>query len=181
MKNIEGPNKNPTTYWILDGCGTRVFILLVALSLPLMFVGCSKNKKEEVAEVIRDNKPLILNVVTLGSEKGIQAAFKKWAEKDEAAANEAALLIASDFEANVIPYLEGNADFKTQDQVNTFLESSVSDKLPDEAKLAIESAFAVLDLYLVVPEANTLKEDYLDYIKAFCKGVKSGCDKFLKK
>jgi preprotein translocase subunit SecF len=159
----------------------KIFVLLVALSMPFTFLGCSKNKKEEVAEVIRDNKPLILSIVTLGSEKGIQVAFKKWAEKDEAAANEAAILISSDFEANVIPYLDGDADFKTQDQVNTFLESSVSDKLPDEAKLAIESAFAVLDLYLVVPEAGTLKADYLDYIKAFAKGVKSGCDKFLKK
>ena len=156
-------------------------ILTLVLCLPFLITGCSKNKKEEVAEVIRDNKPLILNVVTLGADKGVQAGLKKWAEKDEAAAEEAAILLASDFENNVIPYLEGNVEFKTQDQINVFLESSLSDKLPDEAKLALESAFAVLDLYLVVPEAGTLKADYLDYLKAFVKGVKSGCDKHLKK
>lgn len=151
-------------------------ILAVLLSLPLVFTGCSKDTKTKVTEVIKDNKPILLQVVTLGAKKGVELGFSKWAVKDAKAAKEAATLLASDLNDNIIPYLNGKAAFSSQAEIDTFLQSSVTGKLPAEAKDAIEATFAVLDLYVAVPDASNLKADYLDYVKAFANGLKDGAN-----
>ena len=153
---------------------------VLGLVLVLVLGGCAKNNKIDVGEIIRDNKPIVMTVVQVGSTKGVEAAFKKWAEKDPIAAKEAATALSKDFTLNVLPYLDGKADFKTQDEIDTFLNSSVVDKFPDEVKELISNSFLVLDLYIKVPDANTLKPEYLDYLRSFIVGVRNGCDKFLE-
>lgn len=156
------------------------YFLVLILSISLVtLTGCKKPTKEDVGTILRDNKPLILAGIQIGSDKLLRKGLQDWEQKDPDSANEAATLLLESLDSEIIPFLNGQTEFTSRAQIDILFQASLLDNAPDEIKNAISAAFAVVDFYLKVPGADTLPKDSLDYIKAFCNGLHDACDKFL--
>lgn len=154
---------------------------LVCLFLAFGSAGCSGINKEKLGEYYIDNKPLFLAGIQVAANKGTEKGLKAWAKKAPDAANEAATALIENITVEILPFLEGTGEFKTRNEIEAVLDSSVFDKFPDETKEFILAAFNLLDTYLPVPDATEkLKPEQVEYLKMFVMGVRDGCTKFLK-
>lgn len=155
-------------------------VIMFALCVALVSVsGCSKPTSTQVADVINNNKPLILRTLQAAGTQGAKLGLAKWAEKKPEAAKEAATALSKNIDEKILPYLNGG-NLGASDQVSALIDSSLFVNVPDEVKLAVQAAAAVLDIYLPIPGANTgLDADQVDYLKAFMTGLRNGCDSFL--
>jgi hypothetical protein len=150
---------------------------IVLAGMVVAIPGCSE---ADVAAAIKKNKPLILQTVQIASSRGSQEGLKAWAKKKPEAAKEAADALAKNLD-DILAYLNGGT-LGSSEAVDTFINSSLFNNVPDEVKTAVLAASAVLDLYLPVPSADTaLNQDQLDYIKAFVTGLKQGVTAFNSK
>lgn len=137
--------------------------------------GCGGQKPGEILE---ENKPLVLKTIALAAKQGSYQGLKAWEKKKPEAAMEAATALAKNIDEELLPYLNGG-DLGSSAEISELLDSSLFKNVPDEVKITIQAAAAVLDLYLPIPAAETyLKEDHLGYLKAFLGGLKEGCQKF---
>lgn len=153
---------------VLSGCSTTS-------NLP---PDTSISTPEKINDYIRKNKSTIIKTIGNVTPLGVNQGFKQWAKKNSAAATEAATALSNNIETQLVPYFDGDK-MMTSGQVQDLLETSLFNKVPDEAKLALVTAFAVLDYYLPVPDSATyLTKDQKDIIIAFLNGVKKGCDNF---
>jgi len=130
-------------------------------------------------EWIAKNKTSIIDVVKMGAELGTEKGLKAWAKKNPAGAKEASLALTQNINEQLLPYFKDGTKMLTAAEVKQFMASSLFNKVPDEVKLAIIAASAVLDFYLPVPSSTScLTQDQRDIICAFLEGVRNGCDDF---
>jgi hypothetical protein len=149
-------------------------VAILAGGALMLTPGCDSST---VTQTIENNKPAILNLITLGASRGSQEGLKAWAAKNPAAAQEAATALSGNLD-NFLAYLNGGTIGSSQ-EVDDLMNSSLFTNVPDEVKTAVLAASAVLDLYLPVPSATTsLSADQLDYLKAFVTGLKQGVGNF---
>jgi hypothetical protein len=142
-----------------------VVAFLMCFALLLGMTGCTSSPKSPDQPVVKKLKidPDLLSAVTLGTKAATKYAFKKWTEKDPAAAAECAQRLKKNLEADIIPYFSGKIDLKTSAEVQAFLQASLFDTLPEPVKSAVIAAFGVLDYYLPIPDAKTyLNKDQQD-------------------
>jgi len=128
---------------------------------------------------IAKNKATITQIVNMAAELGTSKGLKAWAKKNPAGAKEAALALAKNISEQILPYFKDSSKLMTAAEVQQLLASSLFKNVPDEVKLAIIAASAVLDYYLPVPGSGTyLTQDQRDIVCAFFEGVRTGCDDF---
>jgi hypothetical protein len=140
---------------------------LMLVCLPLLLFGCKKPTPEQIEAAI-----------SIVAYNGTYQGLKYWAKTNPAGATEAATALSRNLNDEIIPYLNG-ASLKTSAEINEFISSSLFKNVPDQIKSAIVAAAAILDMYLPIPSASTLKPEQLMYLKAFMVNVKKGSDKFL--
>jgi hypothetical protein len=151
-----------------------VLLMAAACCMTVNMTGCGDGN---AADLIKKNKEKILVILEKAAQAGSEFGLKKWAEKDPAAAKEAAAALAKNLKEEILPYLNGE-DLHTSAEVNEFINSSLFKKVPSEVKAAIVTAAAVLDLYLPIPGSDKLTEDQRDYLKAFLGGIQKAAAKF---
>jgi len=128
---------------------------------------------------IAKNKATITEIVRMAAELGTDKGLKAWAKKHPAEAKEAALSLSKNISEQILPYFKDGSKLTTAAEVKQLLASSLFNKVPDEVKLAIIAASAVLDYYLPVPDSGSyLTQDQKDIVCAFVEGVRAGCDDF---
>jgi hypothetical protein len=154
-------------------------------ALLLLATGCNTDlggPPSDPAKVnawIAKNKATITQIVNMAAELGTSKGLKAWAKKNPAGAKEAALALAKNISDQILPYFKDQTKLMTAAEVQQLLSSTVFKNVPDEVKLAIIAASAVLDFYLPVPSSGTyLTQDQRDIVCAFFEGVRTGCDDF---
>jgi hypothetical protein len=155
--------------------------VLVVLGMFVLFLtpGCGEAVK--IDEAITKNKDKIVVIIKSASESGVELGLKKWSEKQPEAAKEAAVAINRNINEQLLPYLNGS-QLPSSAEVREFINSSLFKNVPNEIKLAVVAAAAVLDIYLPVPDSGTfLKPDHVDLIKAFLGGISNGTKTFIDK
>lgn len=117
--------------------------------------------------------------LTIAGQSGSAFGLRKWAEKDAPSAKECAAALKANIDNDLLPYLNGG-NLPSSDQIQAFIQSSLFKNVKPEVKDAIILASVALDNALPIPAAGTyLKQDQVDYIKAFLSGISAGCADFL--
>jgi hypothetical protein len=157
----------------------------VALCGILLFApGCKEMSgppidPAKLNEWIAKNKTNIIEVVSMAAELGTTKGLKAWSKKNPEGAKEAALALSKNISDQLLPYFKDGSKLLTAAEMKQLLSSSLFNKVPDEVKLAVIAASAVLDYYMPVPGSSTyLTKDQQDIICAFLEGVRKGCDEF---
>jgi len=164
----------------------RRFALLALCAFTLMLVpGCNTSSflppsdPAKLAEWISKNKVTIVELVRTGAEFGTSKGLTAWAKKNPAGAKEASLALSKNISEQIMPYFKDGAKLPTAAEVKQFLASTLFKNVPDEVKLAIVTASAVLDFYCPIPASTDyLTVDQRDIVCAFFEGVRLGCDDF---
>ena len=151
-------------------------VVVFAVIASLMCLpGCNNTKIEEI---IKNNKDSIVKGIAIVAEQGTAFGLKKWAKDNPGAAKEAAAALAKNIKDELVPYFSGDGKLAASSEVSEIINSSLFKNVPDEVRIAIVSAAAILDVYLPAPDSSTyLNADHVDYIKAFLGGVAKAADK----
>ena len=155
-----------------------VMFLVAFTTLP----GCNSTAiptSQDIGAYIKTHKASIIDLIKMGAEVGTDNGLKAWAKKNPAGATEAAISLSKDVSDQLLPYFKDGSKLMTAEEVQALLDSTLFDKVPDEVKIAVIAASAVLDYYLPIPDSGTyLTQDQKDLVAAFLEGVKAGCDDF---
>lgn len=143
----------------------------VGLLLSLGLLGCGNG-----GNIIDEGT--IVKTIEIAAEQGAYQGLKQWNKENPDAAMEAAQALSRNLKEKVIPFLDGEAELKSSDEVNEFINSSLFKDVPDTVKNAITAAAAVLDLYLPIPGADNLDEKHRKYLRAFVSGLQKGAARF---
>ena len=148
----------------------KTFAVMLACSL-LCLCGCAGGDP-----TLKKIDPTVLALVKDAADAATVYGLSELAKKDPTVAASVAVGTSSSIADNILPYLKSQGQLKTAKEVEDYLSTAMCDKLPAQVKLAIISAFGVLDLYLPVPDAKTyLTADQINLLCAFMGGVAAGC------
>ena len=151
----------------------------LAIAVMLCLSGCSLTTSDPSSPTIKKINPDVYPVVTAAAQLGTSAGLNALVKKNPTVANSIATAASTNISTNILPYLNNGATLLTSAEIETYLQTAMFDKLPDEVKTAVVAAFAVLDLYLPIPDSKTyLTADQIKLISAFFQGVQQGCDEF---
>jgi hypothetical protein len=164
----------------------RRFALLALCAFTLVLVpGCNSGglipptDPVEFGKWLAKNKVTIVELVRTGAEFGTDKGLTAWAKKNPTGAKEASLALSKNISEQIMPYFKDGSKLPTAAEVKQLLASSLFKNVPDEVKLAIIAASAVLDFYCPIPNSDTyLTPDQRDVVCAFFEGVRLGCDDF---
>lgn len=146
-------------------CAFWVGITLALITLP----GCETKIDPSV----------IRTSLQMTGKYGTAFGLKKWAEKEPAAAKEAATALTANIIGTLIPYLDGGK-LPSSSEVQAIITSSLFKNVNPAIKDAIIACSVALDAVLPIPSADTyLTADQVSYVKAFLTGVKQGCDQYV--
>lgn len=155
----------------------KIFAIL-PVCLTLCLCGCL-GPKTGGNPALKKIDPTVLTLVKDAATTATVYGLRELNKKDPTVAKSVAVGTSSSIADNLLPYLKGQAQFKTVKEVENYLSTAMCDKMPAEVKLAILAAFGVVDLYLPVPDAKTyLTANQIDLLCAFMEGVAAGCQSY---
>lgn len=169
------------------------YLLSAMLVMALCCVGCNKRDDAEPAKpaaptapatptvVVKQISPEVITLCQAMTTSGSLFGLQEWAKKDPNAAKECATNLSSNITQQLLPYLQGQGQLKSSAEIQQLLQTSVFSKVPEQVKIAIVAASAVLDMYVPIPPSQQfMNADQVKLVSAFLTGMRDACDQFTK-